>query len=227
MKIPNGQPILNHSQEMDCSLTVEHLQCIRDDRVLFDDLNFGLSKGQLLQIEGRNGSGKTSLLRILCGLTLPTEGIVYWKNQDIQEIKSNYWATLAYIGHANGVKAELTPIENLAMAQALAAKPTSVDFVDALDQVGLYGFEDVPTRTLSAGQQRRVALARLLVSEAQLWILDEPFTALDKAAIGMIEDWLEAHISRGGMAVLTSHHTVNCKYATYLQLDQLSVNNYQ
>jgi len=200
------------------SLAVEHLQCIRDDRVLFEDLNFGLSEGQLLQIEGHNGSGKTSLLRILCGLSLPTEGRICWNNQDIEEIQSSYWATLAYIGHAHGVKAELTALENLAMARALAVTPTSIELADALAQVGLYGFEDVPTRTLSAGQQRRVALARLLVSEAQLWILDEPFTALDKAAIRMVEGLLDAHAKQGGMAVLTSHHAVSCRYASVLRL---------
>jgi heme exporter protein A len=215
MNIPNSQPVLNSSQE---SLAVEHLQCIRDDRVLFEDLNFSLSEGQLLQIEGHNGSGKTSLLRILCGLTLPTEGTVYWNSQDIEEIRSSYWANLAYIGHAHGIKAELTPLENLAMARALATTPTSLDLAEALDKVGLYGFEDVPSRTLSAGQQRRVALARLLVSEARLWILDEPFTALDKAAMSMVEQLLDAHAKQGGMAVLTSHHTVKCTHATILRL---------
>ncbi|EDN66925.1 Cytochrome c biogenesis ATP-binding export protein ccmA [Beggiatoa sp. PS] len=215
MNIPNAS---QNSNQSNCSLIIESLQCIRDDRVLFNDLNFTLKAGQLLQIEGRNGSGKTSLLRILCGLTLPTEGIVYWQNQDIQEIQSSYWATLAYLGHANGVKAELTPLENLAMARALAAASTAVDLANALEQVGLYGFEDVPTRTLSAGQQRRVALARLLVTSAPLWILDEPFTALDKAAIVMIEGWIDAHVKRGGMVILTSHHTVNCQNAIFLQL---------
>ncbi len=211
----NSNNQLNLSSD---GIAVEHLQCIRDDRVLFEDLNFSLSKGQLLQIEGRNGSGKTSLLRILCGLTLPTEGKVYWKNQDIQSIKSSYWSTLAYIGHAPGVKADLTPLENLAMAQALASTPNKINLIDALDQVGLYGFEDVPTHTLSAGQQRRVALARLLACDAQLWILDEPFTALDQSAIRMIENWLDNHAKKGGLAVLTSHHTVNCEHATSLQL---------
>ncbi|MCK5717647.1 MAG: cytochrome c biogenesis heme-transporting ATPase CcmA [Thiomargarita sp.] len=199
-------------------LAVKHLQCIRDDRVLFDDLNFKLSQGQLLQIEGHNGSGKTSLLRILCGLTLATEGTVYWNDEDIQDIGAHYWANLGYIGHTNGIKADLTPLENLAMAQALSAFPLSVDFDDILDRVGLYGFEDVPTRTLSAGQQRRVALARLLVSDAHLWILDEPFTALDKAAIRMIEALLDEHAKKGGMAILTSHHTVKCIHARILKL---------
>jgi heme exporter protein A len=200
-------------------LNIKNLQCIRDDRVLFEDLNFSLDSGHLLQIEGRNGSGKTSLLRILCGFTLPNEGAVYWENEDIQETQSNYWATLAYIGHYPGVKAELTPLENLAMAQALSIQPNPISLTEALDKVGLYGFEDVPARTLSAGQQRRVALARLLVNEAKLWILDEPFTALDKAAIRMIETLLDEHASKGGMAVLTSHHTVNCVHASILKLN--------
>lgn len=199
-------------------LNIKHLQCIRDDRVLFEDLNFSLDSGHLLQIEGRNGSGKTSLLRILCGLTLPTEGAVYWENEDIQETQSSYWASLAYIGHHPGVKAELTPLENLAMARALSISPNSISLTEALDKVGLYGFEDVPARTLSAGQQRRVALARLLVNKAKLWILDEPFTALDKAAIRMIETLLDEHARQGGMAVLTSHHTVNCVHASILKL---------
>jgi heme exporter protein A len=199
-------------------LNIKHLQCIRDDRVLFEDLNFSLDSGHLLQIEGRNGSGKTSLLRILCGLTLPTEGAVFWNNEPIEETQSSYWASLAYIGHHPGVKAELTALENLAMARALSISPNSISLDEALDKVGLYGFEDVPARTLSAGQQRRVALARLLVNKAKLWILDEPFTALDKAAIRMIETLLDEHASQGGMAVLTSHHTVNCVHASILKL---------
>lgn len=199
-------------------LHVEQLQCIRDDRILFENLHFELSAGQLLQIEGPNGSGKTSLLRILCGLTLATEGTVYWNNQDIQEITTDYWAILSYIGHAPGVKAELTPLENLAMARALSSDSNDMNLETALAQMGLYGFEDVPTRTLSAGQQRRVALARLLINNAQLWILDEPFTALDKSAIKMIENLLDTHAKQGGMAILTSHHTVNCEHATVLSL---------
>ena len=214
----HNKPILTVSPNTTRGLVVQHLQCIRDDRVLFDNLNFNLSEGQLLQIEGHNGSGKTSLLRILCGLSLPTEGTVFWDNQDIQEIKSGYGSILTYIGHASGIKAELTPLENLKMARSLGANPTTLDLVEALDQVGLYGFEDVLTRTLSAGQQRRIALARLLINETPLWILDEPFTALDKVAIRMVENWLDAHAKRGGMAILTSHHTVNCAHAKVLRL---------
>lgn len=199
-------------------LEISQLACIRDDRVLFENLNFQLNAGELLQIEGHNGSGKTSLLRILCGLSLPESGQIFWKNQDIEEDKSRYWQDLSYIGHAPGIKAELTPLENLQMAKALGAQPAQISLESALEQVGLYGFEDVPTRTLSAGQQRRVALARLLTNNVQLWILDEPFTALDKKAIQMVESLLDQHAQRGGMAIVTSHHHVNCEYARILKL---------
>ncbi|MCV6637955.1 cytochrome c biogenesis heme-transporting ATPase CcmA [Candidatus Albibeggiatoa sp. nov. NOAA] len=200
------------------TLTISQLECIRDDRVLFEGLNFELKAGELLQIEGHNGSGKTSLLRILCGLSLPESGQIFWQQQDIEEDKAVYWENLSYIGHAPGVKGELTPIENLRMAKALGSQPTDISLESALEQVGLYGFEDVPTRTLSAGQQRRVALARLLTNDVQLWILDEPFTALDKKAIQMVESLLDQHAQRGGMAVITSHHHVNCEYARILKL---------
>lgn len=219
MDIHPVQPILNTSYNLTNYLTATNLQCIRDDRILFTNLNFTLAAGQLLQVEGRNGSGKTSLLRILCGLTLPTEGTVTWQEQDIQTIRSTYYANLLYIGHTSGIKAELTPLENLALAQAIGCYPSGVSLEEALAQVGLAGFEEVPTRALSAGQQRRVALARLLLNHAQLWILDEPFTALDKTAISLVENWLEQHAQQGGMAVLTSHHPVSCSNTTRLKLD--------
>jgi len=189
-------------------LTAKDLMCVRDDRVLFENLNFSITSGQLLQIEGHNGSGKTSLLRILCGLALPAEGEIHWNNQNIDDIRYDYHADLIYIGHAHGVKSELTPLENLKIAQSLSATPLETDLELALQKVGLRGFEDVLSRTLSAGQQRRVSLARLLISKTALWILDEPFTSLDKAGIQYVEELLENHIENGGMAILTSHHTV-------------------
>ena len=213
-----SEPPLIAPETLATRLKIVGLQCIRDDRILFDQLNFSVSKGQLLQIEGANGTGKTSLLRILCGLTLPTEGTVLWDDCDIESIKAQYWENLIYIGHSNGIKGDLTPLENLAMARALGSHPTEISLEDALEYVGLRGFEDGATRTLSAGQQRRVALARLLITKAQLWILDEPFTALDKKAIVHIEDLLDTHAHQGGMAVLTSHHTVNCRHARIHQL---------
>jgi len=200
------------------TLKIEHLQCIRDDRILFENLNFSISNGQLLQIEGNNGCGKTSLLRILCGLSLSEEGIVFWNDENIEEIKSTYYTNLIYIGHNNGVKRELTPLENLAIARALASNPSSIELEEALDKVGLYGFEDVATGTLSAGQQRRVALARLFINKAPLWILDEPFTALDKSAVADLEKLLDDHAKQGGMAILTSHHHIKCQYLDSLHL---------
>jgi heme exporter protein A len=202
------------------SLKVENLQCIRDDRVLFENLNFSISNGELLQIEGHNGSGKTSLLRILCGLSLSADGIVFWNNENIQDIKPSYYSNLIYIGHHNGIKRELTPLENLAIARALANNPSSMELEEALDKVGLYGFEDVATGTLSAGQQRRVALARLLINKAPLWILDEPFTALDKTAVADLEKLLDDHAQQGGMAILTSHHHIKCQYVNSLDLSK-------
>jgi heme exporter protein A len=211
-------PVLLASHPNHISLRVNNLQCIRDDRVLFDRLHFTVNTGQLLQIEGANGTGKTSLLRILCGLMLPTEGQIFWGEQDIEHVKAQYWENLLYIGHHNGIKGDLTPLENLTLARALGSCATEVTLEDALAYMGLRGFEDVPTRTLSAGQQRRVALARLLLTQAPLWILDEPFTALDKKAILHFENLLDTHAHQGGMAILTSHHTVNCRHAKIFQL---------
>jgi heme exporter protein A len=189
-------------------LTAKNLMCVRDDRVLFENLNFSLTSGELLQIEGHNGSGKTSLLRILCGLALPAEGEIHWNDQNIEQIRYEYHADLTYLGHAHGVKGELTPLENLRIAQTLSANPLETDLELALQKVGLRGFEDVFSRTLSAGQQRRVSLARLLISKTALWILDEPFTSLDKKGIQYVEELLDHHLNEGGMVILTSHHTV-------------------
>ncbi len=200
------------------TLSAHDLSCIRDDRLLFKDLNLSLQPGDLLQIEGHNGSGKTSLLRILCGLLLPESGEVRWNGENIETVRSDYYAELNYVGHLHGVKGELTPLENLRVAQAFSAKPKTLDLSAVLAQIGLRGFEDVPARTLSAGQRRRVALARLLLSETRLWILDEPFTSLDKTGIEVIETLLHAHAAQGGIAVLTSHHPVRSEQLQRLRL---------
>ena len=195
------------------ALEAHGLECIRDDRTLFSGLGFRIETGQALLLEGRNGSGKTSLLRILCGIRLPDAGSVSWCGEDINRLGPDYHEHTAYVGHRDGIKQDLTPLENLLMARALGV-PGPVTAQEALEQVDLYGFEDIPTRNLSAGQQRRLALARLLVTSARLWILDEPFTSLDVHGIRVIEGLMESHTARGGMLAMTSHHTVNLNDTT-------------
>ena len=189
-------------------LEAHALECIRDDRTLFSNLGFRLERGQALVLEGRNGSGKTSLLRILCGIRLPDAGTVSWGATDIGKLGPDYHVQTAYVGHRDGIKLDLTPLENLAMARALG-RPNDTTLEEALEKVDLYGYEDVLTRNLSAGQQRRLALARLLVTDTVLWILDEPFTSLDKHGIKTIEHLLDRHTGNGGMLAVTSHHAVN------------------
>ncbi|HSG10533.1 MAG TPA: cytochrome c biogenesis heme-transporting ATPase CcmA [Gammaproteobacteria bacterium] len=194
------------------SLHAIGLECIRDDRTLFSQLDFTLHPGQVLLLEGRNGSGKTSLLRILCGIRLPDEGSITWDGTDIGRLGPDYHQHMAYVGHRDGNKLDLTPLENLAMARALG-KANDTPLQAALEQVDLQGFEDVPTRNLSAGQQRRLALARLLVTDTVLWILDEPFTSLDVDGIRIVEALLDRHTAQGGMLAVTSHHTVNLDHS--------------
>jgi heme exporter protein A len=194
-------------------LEARGLECIRDDRRLFTDLDFSIASGQALLLEGRNGSGKTSLLRILCGIRLPEAGEVTWCGEDIFRLGPDYHEHTAYVGHRDGVKLDLTPLENLTMAQALGKPKPGITLEGALEQVDLGGFEDVPTRNLSAGQQRRLGLARLLVTTSRLWILDEPFTSLDRHGIEVVEALLDAHLANDGMLALTSHHTINLQSA--------------
>jgi heme exporter protein A len=186
-----------------------NLECIRGDRLLFSGLDLQIGAGELLLIEGANGAGKTSLLRILAGISQPSEGEVFWGSEGIRSCRSDYHAELIYLGHAAGLKVELSPVENLRVWLKLAGLKVEGQAVRAaLAQMGLAEHADTPTRALSAGQRQRTSLARLLLSPARLWILDEPFTALDAAGIDRIRGLLEAHARRGGMVVLTSHQSV-------------------
>ena len=182
------------------------LGCVRDRRVLFEDLSFKLESGAIIQIEGANGAGKTTLLRVLCGLSLPQQGRVLWNGEDILDNRIDYHRRLLYLGHSPGIKDELTALENLSFYSALHGGSRDGErLYQALDQVGLYGFEDSPARSLSAGQKRRVALARLWLTEADVWILDEPLTAIDRSGIAGLESRLAEHASAGGSVMLTSH----------------------
>lgn len=186
-------------------LQVTGLSCIRDDRVLFEGLAFELVSGQVLLLEGKNGSGKTSLLRILCGFREPDAGEVFWCGETVND--SQYYADMAYVGHLDGVKKELTVLENLKVSLALG-RSGHYSIQQALTKVHLADYDDVLVQALSAGQKRRLSLARLLITQNIVWILDEPFTSLDKQGIALIETLMSEHCAKGGMIVLTSHHDV-------------------
>jgi heme exporter protein A len=186
-------------------LEARDLACLRGERLLFKQLNLTLRPGKILQIEGPNGAGKTSLLRILAGLMQPWEGDVLYQGQSIQRDRTHFLSELAWLGHHSGIKADLSPHENLRFTQMLLGHRDEAAIEHALAVVGLTAHAQQPCRQLSAGQNRRAALARLVLSNAPLWILDEPFTALDRAAIAELEQRLVAHAAQGGMIVLTTH----------------------
>ena len=193
---------------------VINLGCVRGDRRLFRGLNFMVNEGELIEVRGRNGSGKTSLLRILCGLAQPSEGEVRWAGDNIRSLGEEYFAQVAYVAHQNGVKDELTAIENLRVASGLAGITLSQDEArEILGRIGLGKEQHLPVRFLSAGQRRRVALARLLAAKARLWILDEVLTSLDTAAAEFSSQFISEHLTRGGMAVIATHHDLNISAA--------------
>jgi len=197
------------------------LTCERGERLLFSGLSFSAENGTLLRIAGPNGTGKTSLLRMMCGLLEPTGGEIRWKGGNIRKLREEYWKDLAYIGHLNGVKDDLTVRENLRVSVRVAGRSaTEAQLAQALDAVGLVGFEDSMARFLSQGQRRRVALARLYVSEAvPLWILDEPFTALDVRGVAHLSALIARHIESGGTVVLTTHQEVPVDAARRKRVD--------
>lgn len=205
-------------------LEARDLAATRGDRTLFSGVGFALAPGALLRVTGANGRGKTTLLRALCGLLLPTAGEVRWKGQNIRALREEYWAQLLYIGHANALKDDLTAEENLAFAARMAGRAVPRERARAaLARFGLSGREELPVRALSQGQRRRAALARLAVAEAaSLWILDEPFAALDAAGITLVQSLAGEHLARGGMVVLTTHQEarIEAPSVTDINLDR-------
>ncbi len=189
-------------------LQTRNLSCMRNDRLLFERLDIGLEAGQILVVEGPNGCGKTSLLRILTGLRLADGGEVLWRGEPIDRLAGDYFEQVNYVGHHDGVKHELSCLENLRLARAMGV-PSQQDLDDVLDQVNLYAYGETEVGSLSAGQKRRLALARLLATDALLWILDEPFTSLDKASMALFSGVFEQHLQRQGVIVMTSHHDIS------------------
>ena len=201
-------------------LEIHNLECVRGDHRLFTGLNFSLGGGELLRLRGSNGSGKTSLLRTVCGLLEPAEGEVRWQGEDIRRQRDEFHGVLTYLGHHNGVKAELTPLENLHISCHLSGQHVSAERIyEALEKIGLGGREDLPTQVLSQGQKRRVALARLLLSDTALWVLDEPFTALDVKAVEMLCEVVGGHLQKGGMAIVTTHQEVSIRAGELREID--------
>jgi heme exporter protein A len=191
-------------------LEADNLECVRGERRLFAGLGFRLEAGELLYLQGKNGAGKTSLLRMLIGLLPPEQGEIRWRGASIKQFSEPFRADLCYLGHQNAIKEELTPLENLLAAAQLADEDLSEDdALDALEQVGLAGREDLACKYLSQGQKRRVALARLVKEKRPLWVLDEPFVALDVAAVAWLAGIISAHLQRGGLAVMTTHQLVD------------------
>ncbi len=191
-------------------LEAVNLGCSRGDRRLFKGLNFSVKPGELIELRGANGSGKTSLLRILCGLAAPAEGEVRWNGKNIRSLGEEYSGAISYLAHQNGVKDELSAIENLRIACGVAGNVLSkADAQTVLEQVGLSRQQNLPARSLSAGQKRRVALARLLRSKAAVWILDEVLTSLDDTAIRLSRRFIGEYLKNGGLAIIATHQELD------------------
>ena len=195
---------------MSAALELNGISCVRGNRTLFDALNAAVQPGQLLRVQGANGAGKTSLLRMMCGLLAPAAGEVRWQGEPVAQLREEFGRQLIYVGHAAALKDDLTGLENLLTASTLggtAVQPAQAAV--ALAEAGLRGRESVPVRRLSQGQRRRVALARLALGAAcGLWVLDEPFNALDTSASAWLHGLITAQLARGGVVVLTSHQSV-------------------
>ena len=190
-------------------IVAQGLACVRGDRLLFKNVSFELNAGALLYVLGENGSGKSSLLRILCGLAMPEDGEVFWDGKKIKEDAESYLHNLTYIGHLNGLKDDLTALENLQVSTSLAGYAADESStLNALTAMGIARCANLPARVLSQGQKRRVTLAKLWLTQSKLWILDEPFAALDAVSVQVLAERLSEHMAKGGTVIITSHQDV-------------------
>jgi len=201
-------------------LDVIKLGCVRGDRRLFSNLSFSLGPGTYLQVTGSNGSGKTSLLRILCSLVQPAEGKVEWQGTEIHSLGEEYFSSVTYVGHKHGVKEELTAAENLRLAAGLNGTEIDKHAIQAaLEKVGLEGRESLATRLLSEGQRRRISLARLIISNTKLWLLDEILSSLDKASVALVRSLIEEHLAGGGIAIVATHQELELNTSLVQRLE--------
>lgn len=193
---------------------------MRGERLLFSDVNFALSPGGFIQLTGPNGSGKTSLLRIVCGLLTPERGEIRWQGAQIRSLGEEYSRRITYLGHRNAVKEELNSLENLRISSGLAGcELTHSQAQQALARVGLAGRENLPARFLSEGQRRRSAVARLITCNTALWLLDEVLASLDHAATALIEAIIGEHLGKGGMAIVATHHELHIAAGSFQRIE--------
>jgi len=187
-------------------LQTSHLECVRGNRTIFRDVSFAVSPGDCFRVTGPNGSGKTSLLRMLCGLMAPASGTIRWHGTSIEALGEDYLSEISYLGHRPGIKDELTALENLRVSCGMRGIELSYrDAVIAMERMGLGRRMNVPGRFLSEGEKRRAAIARLIVGRSTLWLLDEVMTSLDRSAVELIEVLIEDHLADGGMAIVATH----------------------
>lgn len=203
------------------TLELSALAFERDDRLLFSGVNVSLESGDILQVEGPNGCGKTTLLRIITTALSASSGQLLWQGADISRVRQDYLQNLLFLGHLPGLKQSLSPEENLIWWRRLNSHNDSLSNLEVLARMGLQGYDDVPCFNLSAGQQRRAALARLLITKAPLWVLDEPFTAIDRQGVGELELLLMAHAEQGGMVILSTHQDLGIKEIKRLSLSSM------
>jgi heme exporter protein A len=201
------------------ALSAENLHLWRGTRHVLRGLSFTAGAGELVHVRGPNGCGKTSLLRTLAGFLWPEEGRLCWAGQPVEDDRDGYNAALAYLGHENALKADMSPLENLRYAANVRHPTSATEVVDVLERLGVGLQRDLPVRSLSAGQRRRVAMARVLLARAHLWLLDEPFTNLDVAGVADLAGIVARHVQDGGIAILTAHSEIDLPPGTIRHLE--------
>jgi heme exporter protein A len=201
-------------------LEASHLECVRGNRTIFRDVSFAVRPGDCFRLTGSNGSGKTSLLRMLCGLLSPASGTIQWQGAGIETLGEEYYSAIAYVGHRPGIKDELSAMENLQVSSGMSGVEVSrKDAASALERLGLGYRMHLPARFLSEGERRRAALARLVVRRSSLWLLDEVLTSLDRSAAETIQLLIEDHLAAGGMAIVATHQELKLASGRYQRIE--------